>query len=457
MTDIMLPSDNLTQLDSVFSDFPILKDFQKEGISRAHDFLHTNESKGVYIADEQGLGKSLQTIVLIRALKCRLVLVLCPAVMRLTWEAEFQKFAPEQFTVFPILNSIDASKIGSLPVDKPIVLVTSYDLAVREPLYSRLHHKKLTYDALVIDEAQYCNRYTAKRTRNTLKLWQKSKFKICLSGTPFTTQIVDAYTLFSRLKPTSFVSKVQFGERYSYPFRTPWGTKYKGGRNLAELKTLIRNSFFIRRIKSEVLSELPEKTYSTIYLDKKLAVDKECNHQKLLSDVQKLEKGELSDITELSSHRRLQGIAKAGSVVDYVNGLTCDSEIPPLVLFAYHRDVIAMLEKGLEKFKPVVVTGDTPEQDRFKAVEAFQSGKTNLFIGQIKAAGVGITLTRSSTVLLAELDWSPATVLQAVDRVHRIGQKNAVQIINFVVKDSIDEAVARVVFNKVRLFKQVLD
>ena len=157
----------------------------------------------------------------------------------------------------------------------------------------------------------------------------------------------------------------------------------------------------------------------------------------------------------LAEHRRMQGEKKLEPIIEWLSD-QLENNIP-IVCFAYHRSVIAKLVEHFKEAAPAVITGDTSAQERFDAVQKFQSGGTNLFIGQINAAGVGITLTRSSTVCLAELDWSPAVLAQAWDRVHRIGQVNTVDVYYFVVKDSLDESINNVVVSRARIFKKVLD
>ena len=157
----------------------------------------------------------------------------------------------------------------------------------------------------------------------------------------------------------------------------------------------------------------------------------------------------------LAEHRRMQGEKKLEPIIEWLSD-QLENNIP-IVCFAYHRSVITKLVEHFKEAAPAVITGDTSAQERFDAVQKFQSGGTNLFIGQINAAGVGITLTRSSTVCLAELDWSPAVLAQAWDRVHRIGQVNTVDVYYFVVKDSLDESINNVVVSRARIFKKVLD
>ncbi len=157
----------------------------------------------------------------------------------------------------------------------------------------------------------------------------------------------------------------------------------------------------------------------------------------------------------IATKRREQALKKVDPIVEFVENLLSQNE--PVVLFAYHREIIRLLAEKLKKYNPVLITGDTAANDRAKVVEEFQGAKTDLFIGQIAAAGVGITLTRSRVCVLAELDWSPAVIAQAVDRLHRISQRNAVDVYFFTVEGSVEVDIQSTLMNKSKTFKTILE
>lgn len=418
--------------------------FQEEAVNKMLGFLKTN--KGVYNACEMGLGKSIQTIVTCNTMGWKNILIICPAIMCLVWEKEVAKWG----------NRI--GKQGNLEAN---YLVISYNRAVQQKNLELLTTKK--WDCLILDEAHYVKSTKAKRTKTVLnKIWPCATYHIALSGTPFTRSVVDGYTLFHKFNPTAFPEYMPFCYRYAYVKRTPWGDKFFGVKHADELQAIIRNSFYVRYRKDEVLKDLPDKRFTRISLPSSFAVkpteDEKATLKEAIDAIKaKVERGETIPVvpTAVASIKRLQGVKKVAPIVEFVQDLL-DQEIP-VVLFAYHKEVIKIYEEAFKKEKPAVITGDVSSNTRQSAIEDFQSGATNLFIGQFTAAGVGITLTRSSTAVLSEVEWSPATIGQAVDRLHRIGQRNAVNVYYFAVEKSIDEDIIEVVMNKARDFAKVLE
>jgi len=428
--------------------------FQSKAVSQMLAFLRSPTS-GVYNAAEMGVGKTIMAIECMNQLGCLSALIICPAVMRHTWAKELATWEkmPSIDTCI-VETSFDTNRI---PLSDRVII--SYDLAARHA--AKLASK--TWEFLILDEAHYLKNRKAKRTKEIMThVWPKARYRMALSGTPFTQSIIDGYTLFSALAPDKFTNFYAFADRYAFRRETPWGIKYVGIKNAEELSQIIRKRFYIRMKKEEVLKELPPKTFSRITLpaayslkppaDEEAAVKRELEALKL-----KLNRDETLAVlpASIAAQRRLQGEKKLPAVVEFITDLL-EQDIP-VVAFAYHRNFIHELSRHLSAFKPVVITGDTSGRERAACVESFQSGGTNLFIGQFTAAGVGITLTRSSTVVCAELDWSPAVIAQAVDRTHRIGQECPVTIYYFVVKDSLEEGIVETVMGKARTFAQVVE
>lgn len=427
--------------------------FQEKAVSQMLEFLDINQ--GVYNACEQGLGKTIQTIVALNALNVTQTLIICPAVMRLVWEEELKIWSttPGNCTKV-VLNSGDMA--GLFNFSSPSYLIISYDLAARHAAELEKHN----WHALVMDESHMLKSKSAKRTKAILgSIWEKADYKIALSGTPFTQSVIDGFTLFNKFLPSRFTNFYQFANRYAYQRITPWGVKYFGVRNAEELSKIIRANFYIRYTKEQVLPELPEKVFQKISLPESFGVGWK-KEKEVLTDaneaVAAISSGRNFKVAgNLATLRKEQGLLKIPAIVEFAKNLL-EQEIP-IVLFAYHRMVIAKLQEELEKFKPVVITGDTSAEDRQSSIKAFQEGKAHCFIGQINASGTGITLHRSSIVILGELDWSPAVISQAVDRCHRIGQKDTVNVHYFVVKNSLEEKIVNVVMDKAKTFAKVLE
>ncbi len=446
--------------------------FQEKAIQETLHFLNNNPANACYNACEMGLGKTVQAIVCANSLgfdaaSHAQVLIICPAIMRLVWKGELEKWAlyyKNTDSGFPYVVG-SRSHLPTLEKLKPNYVIISYDMAASAEGVEVLTSQR--WDMLILDEAHYLKNTKAKRTKAVLqKIWKKCQYKLALSGTPFTTRVVDGYTLFTRMIPGRWPDFASFADEFSF-----CTTKYFGGRKVLDyfgvknpdvLRNIIRNSFYVRYTKEEVLKDLPSKVFNKIPLPITYAVLPQARSEK---DVLMLEAAAIKKAVEggklppvpasLAEHRRLQGERKVEAVADFAKDLL-DQDVP-VVIFAWHKSVIAGLQQALGAYKPEVITGDTQPSVRQKAVERFQSGQSTCFIGNYVAAGVGITLTASSTVLLAEEDWVPANIMQAVDRCHRIGQKDTVNVYYFVVQGSIDEQIAQVVIERIQTFKQVLE
>ena len=420
--------------------------FQEDTVGQILYFLkEKNKERSCYCALEMGLGKTICAIRAAKYLNAENILIICPAIMRYTWEAEIMKWG-----VSADIDVILASKQTLLYKKYTIV---SYDIARSDVFINKLPAK---IDLLILDESHYIKTRKTKRAVAILeKIWHLAAYRLALSGTPFTQSVADGYTLFNKMLPEKFTNYYSFINEYAYQKPTPWGVKIIGARNTKKLSKIIKSNFYIRLKKDEVLKDLPPKIYTEIKLGAEylLKTTKEEN-DRLETDIADYAKTAVVPHS-LAEHRRLQAELKVPAIAEFASNLL-ENNIP-VVLFAYHREFIRKLSAALAKFKPVIITGDTSAKDRFDYVEAFQEAKTNLFIGQFTAAGTGITLTRASHVILAELDWSPAVINQSVDRLHRIGQKNSVNIYYFVVKDSLEEYIVKVLINKTETFKAVLD
>lgn len=435
-----------------------LMPFQVTAINEALTWLKQEgysacKHKAFYNAQEQGLGKSVQTVVTLNALACTKVLIICQKSMLLTWKEEHQAWSTRKLTYCVMMTSTDVLKAKNADV-----VICSYDLAKREKVAPVLGN--MNYHALVLDEAHNIKSVKSDRTRAVFKFfWPKATYRICLSGTPFTQSLADGWTTFSRMYP--FGTFEQFASRYSYVKHTPWGVSYSGGRNHDELNRIIKSNFFQRINKSDVLKDLPEKTFQQIILPDSYALKvPKTDHEKMLAEakalMQRLESGESVNVpVSLAGQRRSQGLLKVKPIIEFVEELL-EQEIP-VVLFGVHKDVLAQFRSHFDNYMPGYIDGSVSATDRHGAVKRFQDGATNLFIGQLVAAGTGITLTRSCTVVVAELDYSPANLSQAVSRVHRVTQKGAVTIYYFTVHGSIDEQLERVVVQKARDFTRVVE
>jgi SWI/SNF-related matrix-associated actin-dependent regulator 1 of chromatin subfamily A len=406
-----------------------LRQYQKVGIARIAKILE--ERKSAYLADEMGLGKSAQAIKVADQLNAINILVVCPASLRLNWAREIRKFSDRTHSINVVKTGKQINKPGS-------VVICSYDLASKLPLKQ--------YDLLIVDEVHFCKNINRQRTKAVLGyLWGCAKYRLVMSGTPLPNGVIDGFTVFHRLDPKSFSSRFEYGHRYTYAKKNFWsgGWDFTGGRNLDELRRKVAH-FMVRRRKVEVLHELPNKIIQTIPLDVRGASAFSLTPEQ----VEIIEKGEAAQLSvHCASQRRGLGILKCPAAIQYIKELM--SEMHRLVVFCYHTDVAELLTLGLEKEGVLTLTGSTNTTKRDEIVQLFQ-GETPekiCLVAQVQAAGVGINLTAADTAVFVEPDWSPAVMSQAIDRLHRLGQENVVNIHFLSAEGSMDEDV----FNSLRV------
>lgn len=428
-----------------------LRPFQKEAVRQMLKFGNCLN------ACEQGLGKSVQAIVYCNAKQAEKILVVCPAVVTLNWLNEFHRW-----NTLPTARaySIQGSDFDALSVQRANFVTVSYSMVLNDDVLKAL--KAEAWDVMIFDEAHYLKNYKAQRTKVCLKeLWPCGKNHIFLTGTPFLQGIKDGFTLFNRLAPDLFPKYWDFCLEFTNVIRKRLGRKEvlvpEGLKNSEKLKQLISDRFYLRYRKEDVLSDLPDKEWTEVRVPKeyRAAAEKAVVIDDQLREI--LEGlGTVADTVpkHLMELRKDQGLAKVPFIAEYCKELL-DQGIP-LVIFAHHRDVIGGLLKELGAYQGRIITGDVPNKDRQTAVELFQGGELDFLICNYVAGGTGITLTRSQNCIVAEPDWIPATIAQAVDRLHRIGQQGTVQVHYFLVEGSLDMEINRTLMRRARDFNKVL-
>lgn len=444
------------------------KDFQRAGV----EFMQGRPS--VLLADDMGLGKTIQAIGLYNVLAedrhkrgadKLSVLVVCPASPKRNWRREFMKWA------------IDAPQVGIAEGDKlpnTRVVVINYDIVGRhiDTLKSRC------WDMLVLDECQYLKNTKAQRTqaiygyRFTPGL--KAGVKLALTGTPILNRPIELFSTLKFLQPEGWKDKHSFAMRYCAAHQTRWGWDYNGAANLEELQRRLRSTLMLRRLKKDVLRELPPKQRQVIEIDPDAAgrkvlrreramwgdildrhADSPLTEEEYRQVIRSMAGGGQVGFTEMSTVRRENGEAKVGMVIDHLKD--CLESVQKIVVFAHHKSVISALSGEFGK-ECVVVDGSTPNAKRDEAVTRFQTDPTcRVFIGEIIAAGTAITLTAASLVVFAELDWVPGNVTQAEDRCHRIGQMESVLIHHLVLAGSIDAVMAKTIVHKQEIIDSALN
>lgn len=394
-------------------------------------------------------GKSIEAIGAINNCNdINTVLVICPATLRINWYSELRKWLIKYYHIYIVSPS--TKKIP----DYAEIVIINYDLLAKHDS----DIKSKIWDIMIVDESHYIKNYAAKRTINVIgrSTWPKSpgisaKRKLFLSGTPVINRPAELWTTWAYLYPESAPSKSSFEDRYGGVRIGRIETKPK---NLDELQTAIRSKFMIRRLKKDVLSQLPEKYRMIIDIaDSKALRNEQAAIRGLKNDFEakaiKMKDDTFAVFAELAKIRHQTALQKVKPAIDRIVS-TLDND-QKMGVFAYHRDVIEELRKALfrRNIKHVAIHGGTKHGDRHNFVQQFQTDEdTRVFIGNIAAAGVGITLTAANICLFVELDWTHASLVQAEDRFHRIGQENAVLIQYLVIDGTIDAKMAKAVLRK---------
>lgn len=409
--------------------------YQRGGIQ----FL--SERENVLLGDEMGLGKTIQVIGYMNLVRPQKTLIIVPASLKLNWQRELKKWL-----VYPASIQVIGPQDPFLNKD---ITIVNYDLLKRYPFTH-------TWDLVALDEGHYIKNTSAARTKAVHKL--QAKKKIVATGTPILNRPQELFSILNFLDPKKWPKFYPYAFRYCDAKRTRFGLDTSGASNLEELQRILRETVMIRRLKAEVLKDLPEKRRELILIDQdeELAALVE-RERDLLSNIRDKELSRFSpEFTEMARVRHDQGVAKAKYVVSHIEDLL--ESIDKIVVMAWHTDVINILKEGLEKHNPVTVTGSTKLEDRQANVDRFQTDPNcKVFIGNIQAAGVGLTLTAASWLCFAEGDWTPGKISQAEDRIHRIGAKNTCNIQHLVVDGSIDCDMAETIIEKQNNIDKALD
>jgi len=458
--------------------------------------------ESVLIADEMGLGKTIQALGIANAdSSVSSIMILCPASLRINWAREAAKWLVRDFGApFVVTKGSD-----TIPADARVV-ICNYDLMWRKGLLPQLMGR--TWDLLVADEAHYCkNTRGAKRAKALLGEWDKkakrfvpglvstARRKVFLTGTPLPNgKAEEVFPLLKSLAPRTFNNWKKFVTRYAgarqehvrvsrYQTRLVWTFDHDAARYaLPELQDQMRAACMVRRTKSEVLAELPAKRHQMITLpadDAALRATLKAEAAKLagskaalaaLLDAGQYDEAaaQLADLDvsfeEIAKMRSEAAEAKIPAAVEHcaavldAHGFDGAPSTPKLIVFAHHHCMIDALVSQLAPYGVVKVDGRDSMEARQSAVDAFQNNPAvRVFVGQIQAAGVGLTLTAASHVVFAELSWVPGDNAQAEDRAHRIGQQSNVLVQHLVLEGSLDELIARLLQGKRKRSDDALD
>ena len=449
--------------------------FQLAGI----EFM--NKRDAVLLSDSMGLGKTIQVIGLVNLDESiTSVLVICPAIAKHLWKAEIEKWCTREMTM-GIANGKEFPNTDIVIVNYDIVHNFKKELRARN------------WSLRVCDEAHRLKNPKTRRCQNVLGKWNGRAHqwdippipgtkRLMLTGTPIVNRPIELWPIIRALDPSTWCDWHYFTQRYCRARKTRWGLDTSGSSNMVELGQKLRSTIMIRRAKKDVLKELPLKTRQIIEIpadsvtaklinketvEYGLRVDKILELEKAVETAEKTRNeeryAELADklrearkiaFADMSAIRLETAKVKIPIVINHLENLLENEQ--KVVVFVHHK---VMAQALYEQFKDiaVVVTGEVSPAQRFERVKQFQEDpKILLFIGNIQAAGVAITLTASSMCVFAELSWTPGDLTQAEDRLLRIGQKNAVQIQHIVYAGSIDAKMCRAVVQKQNAIDKIM-
>jgi len=457
----------------------VLRPYQKAGIAYAIG------RKDTMIGDEMGLGKGWQAIGFINYLKPKNVIVVCPATLIFNWRNEAQRLlTDDELEIVEI-----EMKSDRVPERDKLFVIVNYEKLVGDSKFAASITNR-SWDVAVFDEAQLLKNPESKRSQACIGqdgIMRKSHRCLFLTGTPIENYPKEIWPIASAISPAKFGDRWAFLKRYCGAHqeerngRKIWVTE--GATHLSELQQRLRATFLVRRLKRDVLPELPPKTRQLIILrddkakwssdprfkkwqqrfdqeydDKIARLEAAQTEAEFIEAISALEKITGIPFEEISELRHEIGKAKLPACLKFLDEMRASTD-EPLVIFAHHTDVIEELVKHFGN-DAVVISGRTPHKgphSREEAVRSFQAGEKKIFIGQMKAAGVGLTLTAASTVVFVEEDWVPGTMTQCEDRLCRIGQKKMVHVIHLTLKNTIEVNMMQKVLAKQKVIDAALD
>lgn len=424
-----------------------LRPFQIQGVA----FKEKTNGRALN-ADEMGLGKTIQTLAWLQTRPdLRPAVIIVPAFLKLNWQREALKWMSKVS-----IQILSGKKTHQLR--RTDLIIVNYDIL--SEWVDRI--RSLNPKVMVTDECHYYKTNKTKRTHAVKKLAKCINHVIALSGTPILNKPIEIYNAIKVISPDLFPNWRKYTERYCDPKFNGFGTNLNGASNTKELHQILTSTIMIRRLKKDVMSELPDKVYSFVPFELDNEPDYKFAENNFISYIRKTKSEEAARkasnaeaLTSIETLKQLAVRGKLNSVIQWIESfLESDNK---LVVFTVHRFVNDTI---CEKFPgiSVKVDGSVSNTSRQEAVDKFQNDdRIKLFVGNVQAAGVGITLTASSNVAFVELPWTPGALVQAEDRCHRIGQKDSVNIYFLLAVNTIEEKMAHLIDNKRKILDAILD
>lgn len=423
---------------------------------------------GGILADDMGLGKTVQAIAYLAAVKenyegdtPRHSLIICPASLVYNWESEIQRFAPG-LTVETVVGGAGSRK-EKIRKSRADILLTSYDLLKRDVEA----YQEALFDTVFIDEAQNIKNHGTQTAKAVKALGCARRF--ALTGTPIENSLSELWSIFDFLMPGFLGGYKHFKEKYEQPVAA------RQDEVAAErLRRMIR-PFILRRLKKEVLKELPDKLEEVVYSRMETAQREiyEARVQRLLDSLSKQSQeeyrvGKLQILAELTHLRQLccdpslvyenynGGAAKVDTCVELVsNAVEAGNKV---LLFSQFTSMLDIIRRRLDEagIGYYILTGSTSKEKRNELVKSFNGDGPPVFLISLKAGGTGLNLTAASIVIHFDPWWNQAAQNQATDRAHRIGQQQVVTVYKLIMKDTLEEKILEMQERKAGLSEEIM-
>ena len=444
-----------------------LRPYQNAGFIWLKTLYHNGF--GGILADDMGLGKTLQTIAFLLSeyLEAKFsdnhrVLIVTPASLVFNWKNEFSLFAPT-LPVKMVTGSADDRRELIRCSQSRDILITSYELLKRD-LES---YEGISFFCQIIDEAQYIKNHNTQAARAVKTIASECRF--ALTGTPIENRLSELWSIFDYLMPGFLYGYQRFRTEIEIPVVQ---TQDEAAMN--RLQKMIR-PFILRRLKKDVLTDLPDKLekcmYATMEGEQQKLYYAHVQRIRMMLDKQSDEEFKTAKIQILSELTKLRQLccdpaliyekyespsAKSAMCIELIQNAVAGGH--KILLFSQFTSMLENLQARLkeEGISYYVLTGSTPKEQRLKLVEDFNRDETNVFCISLKAGGTGLNLTAADIVIHFDPWWNLAVQNQATDRAHRIGQTNVVNVYKLIIKNTIEENILKLQTRKKELAEQVL-
>lgn len=444
----------------------VLREYQKQGFL----WLKTLKANGFggILADDMGLGKTLQVIAFLLSEReeqirtPQFALIVCPASLVYNWKSEIERFAPE-LTAVTVTGTAEERKRLIQNAGKEEILITSYELLRRDLSY----YKECHFGYEVIDEAQYIKNHITKAARAVKEI--RADFRTALTGTPIENRLSELWSIFDYLMPGFLFSYSRFREELEIPI-----VANKDEEEMERLRKMIR-PFVLRRLKQDVLKDLPAKMEEAVYAGMEGEQEKlyRAHVQRLRLMLEGQSEAEFASqkiqiLSELTRLRQLccdpaliyenyqEESAKLMMCMELIQNAIAGGH--RILLFSQFTTMLSRIQEQLQQRHILFLslTGSVSKEKRAELVEKFQKGRIPVFCISLKAGGTGLNLTAADIVIHYDPWWNVAVQNQATDRAHRIGQKNPVTVYKLIAKDTIEENILKLQEKKSQLAEQLL-